>query len=141
MLRIVLAIQPDHLNDAHLQRLVQRPDRIVDVKDIFHRLGHRTMSQKHESIALTRRVGFCSEEGKHELGSIGYKVLKFAVDGIEGEDRVFANIRMSMFQTRAASGYEGFEEFLVLRYLLEEPQAGATDIFVGVLLVRGQSAV
>jgi hypothetical protein len=97
VLRIVLAIQPDNLNDAHLQRLIQRPDRVVDIEDIFHRLGHRAMGQKHECITLAGRVAFGSEEGGHELGSIGYKVFEFAVDGIEGEDRVFANIRMTMF--------------------------------------------
>lgn len=59
MCRVVLAIKADNFNNAHLERLIQRADRIINVEDIFHRLRHRTLGQENEGIALAGRVAFC----------------------------------------------------------------------------------
>ncbi len=50
---------------------------------------------------------------------------------------MFANIRMTMLEARADCGNERFQKFLV-PYLLQKPEGGAANIFVGVLLHLGQ---
>ena len=70
----------------------------------------------------------------HELGGVGDEVLKLAVDGVDSEHGVFADVRVPVLQAGAAGGDEGFEEFGVLGDFLEEAEGCAADVFVGVLL-------
>jgi hypothetical protein len=109
MHRVLLTIQLDNLDNTHLQQLVHRRDLIKHAQHIFHSLGHRAISQKHESVPFTRRVRFGSEEGLNEFRRVGDEVLEFAVDGVYGKDGVLADVGMAMFETGSADGDEWFE--------------------------------
>ncbi len=54
------------------------------------------MSQKYERIPLAGRVGFRSEEGKHELRGVWDEMFVFAIDGVHGEDCIFADVGVPM---------------------------------------------
>ena len=89
---LLLAIQPDHLNNAHLQQLVHRRDLVEHLQDILDRLGHRALREEDERIALARRVRLRREERLDELGRVGDEVLELAVDRVHGEDGVLAHV-------------------------------------------------
>lgn len=44
----------------------------------------------------------------HEFWGIGDEMLKFAVDGVDGEDRVLANVRVSVLEAGTAGRDERF---------------------------------
>jgi len=56
------------------------------------------MGEENEGVALAGGVALGSEESLHELRSVGYEVFEFVVDGIQGKNCVFADVRMSMFE-------------------------------------------
>ena len=102
MRRLLLTIQPNHLNNAHLQQLVHPRDLIEHRHDVLDGLGHRALREEHERIPLARRVGLRGEEGLDEFGRVGNEMLEFAVDGVHCEDRVLAHVRVSVLQAGAA---------------------------------------
>lgn len=132
--RLLLAIQPDHLNDAHLQQLVHPRNLIEHRHDPLYRLGHRTLCKEHERIALARRVRLGGEERLDEFGCIGDKVLEFAVDRVHGEDGILAHVRVSVLETCAAGGDQRLKELGVLGDLLEETECCTADVLVWMLL-------
>ena len=104
--------------------------------DIQRMLRHQLRSRCSRTN-LSRWMGD-SEESRHELGGIGDKILEFAVDRVQGKDRIFAHIWMSVFEARAAGGYQRFQQFLILCNLLQKAEASTANIFVGVLLESSQ---
>jgi len=92
MCRIILAVLPDHFYDAHLHPLLQRRDRVIYAGYVLHRLRHRALREKHERVPFAGRVCLGNEKSMHELGGIRDKMLKFAIDGEDGEDSVFAHV-------------------------------------------------
>ena len=134
MRRLLLAIQPNHLNNAHLQQLVHPRDLVEHRDDVLDGLGHRALREEHERIPLARRVRLGGEERLDELGRVGDEVLELAVDRVHGEDGVLAHVRVPVLEARAARRDERLEELCVLGDLLEEAERGAADILVGVLL-------
>lgn len=64
--RIVLAVRPNNLNDAHLEQLIQRRNGIVDAKDILHGLEYG-MREENECIPFASRVQFSDDECLHEF--------------------------------------------------------------------------
>jgi hypothetical protein len=78
------------------------------------------MREEHECITLARRVRLCSDESLHELWGIWDEVLVFAVDSVYGEYCVLADVGVTVLETAAADGDEGFEEFSIFGYLLKE---------------------
>lgn len=106
--RIIFTIQPDNLNDAHLQSLVQRPNRIIYRHDIFDCLGHRAVSKEYESIALAAWVMLGHKERMHQLWGVGNEMFELAVYRVEGEDCVLPDIGMSVFETSPTGGNQGF---------------------------------
>ena len=62
------------------------------------------------------------------------EIFEFTVDGIEGEDGIFANARVLMFKAQTTGRYQGFQKLCIFCNLLQETQACTTDIFVGALL-------
>ena len=92
MSRITLAVYSDNFYDAHLKSFVQGTDGFVNAEDVFNGLGHRAMGEENEGVAFAGGVALGNEERVHELRSVGYKVFEFAVDGIQGENRVFADV-------------------------------------------------
>lgn len=111
MNRVLFAIQLDNLDNAHLEQFVHSGHLVGHAEDVLDCLGHSAVRQEHKRVPLARRIGFGSEECLNELRCIGNEVLEFAVDSIDGENGVFANVRMPMLQTRSADGDERFEEF------------------------------
>ena len=132
--RLLLAVQVDHLNDAHLQQLVHRRDLVEHLQDVLDCLGHRALREEDERIALARRVRLRGEERLDELGRVGDEVLVLPVDRVHGEDGVLAHVRVSVFQARAHGGDERLEQLGVLGDFLQEAERRAPDVFVGVLL-------
>lgn len=94
------------------------------------------MCEENKRVAFARRIRLGREEGVHELGSIGYEVLEFAIDRIDCKDRVFAHVRVAVFEARTAGWYKGFQELSVFREFLEKAQSCATDVFIGMLLIK-----
>lgn len=92
------------------------------------------MREEDERVPFTCGISFGNEKRVHELRRIWYKVLEFAIYGINGEDSVFADVRVAMLETRPTSGDKRFEEFYVSGDFLEEPQGRTTDIFIWMLL-------
>ena len=111
---LLLAIQPDHLNNAHLQQLVHTRNLIEDLQDVLDRLGHCALREKDECIALARRVRFRGKERLNELGRVGDEVLELAVDRVYSKDGVLADVRVSVLETCAAGGDQRLKEFRVL---------------------------
>jgi hypothetical protein len=72
----------------------------------------------------------------HQLWSVGYQIFEFSINGVDGENGIFANVGVTMLKTGTAGWDKRFEQFGVLGNFLEEPEGGATDIFVWVLLKR-----
>lgn len=134
MLRFGLTIQPDNLYDTHLQQLIHRRNLVKHLQDPLDGLGHSAVRQEHERIALARRVRLSGEERLNEFGRIGYEVFELLVDGVDGEHRVLAHVRVSVFEAGATEGNEGLEHFDVFRNLLEKTQRGASYVFVWMLL-------
>jgi hypothetical protein len=56
------------------------------------------------------------------------------VDGIDGKNRVLADVRVSVFEARAADGDQRLKHFDVFGYLLQKSECRASNIFIGVLL-------
>lgn len=75
-----------------MKSFVQGTDGIVNAEDVFNSLGHRAMSEENEGVALAGGVALGNEERIHELCGVGYKVFEFTVDGIQGENCVFAHV-------------------------------------------------
>ena len=135
MAGVSLAVSPNDFDDAHLECLVQRADRIGYADDVFDSLWHIAVRQKHKCVALARRVRFRHKESVHELCRVWNEVFEFAVDGVEREDGVLANVGMAMFEALATSWDEGFEQFGVLGDFLEETKTCAANVFVWMLLL------
>ena len=57
-----------------------------------------------------------------------------AVDAVDGEDGIFADVGVSVLEAGAAGGDERLEELGVTGDLLEEAEGRAADVFIGVLL-------
>ena len=106
---LLLAIQPDHLNNAHLQQLVHTRNLIEDLQDVLDRLGHRALGQENKRVAFARRVGLRGEESLDELRRIGDEVLELAIDRVYGEHGVLAYVRMPVLEAGAARRNEGLE--------------------------------
>jgi hypothetical protein len=66
------------------------------------------VSQEHKCIALACSIRLGRQEGLHEFGGIRDKVFKLAVDGVYGEDGVFANVGVTMLEAGTTDGDEGF---------------------------------
>lgn len=56
MCSLILAVQSDDFNDAHLQQLVHARDLIKYLQDVLYRLRHSTVRQEHERVPLAGRV-------------------------------------------------------------------------------------
>lgn len=134
MCRIAFAIQPNNVNDAQLQLLVQPRNLLVHTQNILHRLRHRTVRQEHECVPLARRVRLCGEESLDEFGRIGDEVLELTVDGVNGKDGVLSHVRVTVLETGAAGWDERLEKFGVLGDFLEESKGCTANVFVWVLL-------
>ena len=98
---LLLAIQPDHLNNAHLQQLVHTRNLIEDLQDVLDCLGHCALREKDECIALARGVALRGKEGVDELRRVGDEVLVFAVDRVYREYGVLPDICVAVLQTGA----------------------------------------
>ena len=72
------------------------------------------MRQEHKCVPLARRVRLGREERLHEFRSIGYEVLEFAVDCVDREDGVFADVGVAVFEAGTADWDKWLEEFSVL---------------------------
>lgn len=94
------------------------------------------MWKEHEGISFTCWIRFGNKECMHEFWSIGDEMFEFTIDRVDGENCVFADIGMSMFQTWTTGRHKGFEEFCIFGYLLKESKSCAADIFIGMLLVN-----
>jgi len=57
------------------------------------------VSEEDERVPFTCGIGFCNEKRVHELRCIWYKVFKFAMYGVNGEDSVLADVRVAMLET------------------------------------------
>lgn len=68
------------------------------IQDILDRFWHCAMCQENECIPFACRVRFRHEECIDELWGVRNEVFELAIDGIYGEHRVFANIRVSVFE-------------------------------------------
>jgi hypothetical protein len=132
--RVIFAVQPNDLNDAHLQQLVQSRYLIVNAQYPLDRFWHRAVGQKDERVPLARRVRLGSEERLHQFGSVRDEMFEFAVDRVDGEHGVFAHVRMAVFETRSTGWDKGFKEFAIFGYFLEKAECCTTDVFIGVLL-------
>ena len=108
MRRIILAILPYNLDDAHLQRRVHHTDVIIHSQDPFSCLGQRTIGKEHEGVTFARCVGFGCKERLHELWRVRDEVLELAVDGVDGKYSVLADVGMAVFETRATCRNEWF---------------------------------
>ena len=134
---LLFTIQPNDLDDAHLQKLVHARDLVEHLQDIFDCFGHRALREEDERVALARRVGLGSEEGLNELRRVGDEMLELAIDRVHGKDGVLADIRVPVLEARAADRNEGLQKLSVLGDLLEEPKGCTPDILIGVLLQAG----
>jgi hypothetical protein len=90
--------------------------------------------EENKRVTLAGRIGLCRKESLHELRGIRDEVLKFSIDGVDGEDGVFANVGVTVLEARTAGWNEGFEELCIFCDFLEETEGCATDVLVGVLL-------
>lgn len=115
-MRIILAVQPYNLNNAHLQQLIHPQNVLINPQYPLDRLWHCAMRQEHKCIPLARRV----------------RLLELLVDGD------FADVGVAVFEAAAADWDERLEEFGVLGYFLEEEEGCTANIFIGALL--GSSA-
>ena len=131
---LLFTIQPNDLDDAHLQKLVHARDLVEHLQDIFDCFGHRALREEDERVALARRVGLGSEEGLNELRRVGDEMLELAIDRVHGKDGVLADIRVPVLEARAADRNEGLQKLSVLGDLLEEAERRAADVLIGVLL-------
>ena len=61
-------------------------------------------------------------------------MLVLAVDGIDGENGVLANVGMSVFKAGTTRWNERFQEFRVLGDFLEETKCSTSNILVWMLL-------
>ena len=68
-------------------------------------------------------------------------MLKLAVDGVNREYGIFADVGMTMLEAGAAGGDEGLEQLGFLGYLLKETESGSTDVFVWMLLLSTKVSV
>ena len=109
MRRLLLAIQPNHLDDAHLQQLVHGRDLVKHLQDVLDSLRHGALREEHERIPLARRVRLGGEERLDELGRVGDEVLELAVDRVHGEDGVLAHVRVPVLEACAARRDERLE--------------------------------
>ena len=134
MRRLLLAIQPNHLDDAHLQQLVHGRDLVKHLQDVLDSLRHGALREEHERIPLARRVRLRGEEGLDEFGRVGNEMLEFTVDGVHCEDCVLAHVRVSVLKACAACRDERLEQFCVFRDLLEKSERCAANVLVRVLL-------
>lgn len=134
MVSITLAIQPNDLNNAHLQQLIHARNLIHNRHDILHGLRHRAIRKENECVALACCVGLGREEGLDEFWCIRDEVLEFTIDVVHGENSVLADVGVTVFEAGTACGDEGFKELLISRDLLQESESGATNVFVWVLL-------
>lgn len=134
MRSLLLAVKTNNFDDTHLKEFIHARDLVEHLEDVLDRLGHRALREEYESVALASCVRLGREERLDEFRRVGDEVLKFAVDRVHGEYGVLAHIRVSVFEACAAGGDEGFEEFGILRDLLEETEGCTTDVFVWMLL-------
>jgi hypothetical protein len=63
-------------------------------------------------------------------------MLEFAVDGIDGENSVLADVGVAVFKARATCRYERFKKFGILGNFLQKSECCAAYILVGMLLDR-----
>lgn len=89
---VCLAVQPDNLNDTHLQQLIHAWYLIKHLHDVLHRPRHGTVGEEDESVPFTCRVRFSSKESLNEFRSVGNEMFKLAVDGVYSENGVLADI-------------------------------------------------
>jgi hypothetical protein len=104
----VLAILSYHLNDTHLQQLIQPSNSLPNAQDIIYRFVDRGVRQEHKRIPFASRVSFRAQKRGHELCSIRNEVFEFAMDGVESEDGVLPDVRMPVFEARATCRDQGF---------------------------------
>ena len=102
MRRVGLAIQSNHFDYAQLQLLIEAGYLIINAQHVFHRAGHRAVRKEDKSVAFATRVALRHKEGLYEFWGVGYEVLKCAIDGVDGEDGVFADVGVSVFEAGAA---------------------------------------
>ena len=116
--RVRLAIQPNDLDDTHLQQFVHARDLVEHLDDPLDRLRHGAVREEDERVTLARRVGLGGKERLDELWSIGNEVLEVAVDGVDRKDGVLPDVGMAVLEARPANRDEGLEDLDVLRDLL-----------------------
>src|ERR1700690_2150151 len=107
MSRLILTIQPNDLNDAHLQQLIQPGNLLINAQYPLISLRHGTMCQKHKRVPLARCVRLGRQESPHEFWSIGYEVFELAVDGVYCKDGVFATYEWRCSRQERQSGMSG----------------------------------
>jgi hypothetical protein len=66
------------------------------------------MRQESKRVALTRRVVLSDEKRVYKVRPIGYKVFKFAIDAVYGEDGILPDVGVSVLKTGSAGRYERF---------------------------------
>jgi hypothetical protein len=92
-------------------KVLQGTDGLGSADNVFNSLGHRPMGEENTGVALAGGVALGNEGSLHELRSVGYEVFEFAVDGIQGKNCAFADVRMSMFE---ACRYQWLQRFSIL---------------------------
>ena len=82
-----------------MKQLVETSDLVVHLRYILHGLRHGAVCQKYKRVALACRVGFGGQKCLDELRRVRNKLLVLPVDGIDRENGVFPDVRMSVFKT------------------------------------------
>ena len=70
----------------------------------------------------------------NEFRCIWDEVLEFPVYGVDREDSILADIRMTVFEARPTDRNQRFKNLHILGDLLEEAESSASNVLIGVLL-------
>lgn len=87
-----LAVQPNNLDNAHLQQLVHTRDLIEHLNDVLHSLGHGTIREEHESITLACRIRLSSKERLDQFRSVWDQAFNFSVYVVYRENGILADV-------------------------------------------------
>lgn len=101
---------------------------------IFDSLWHGAICQENKRVALASRVRFGGQKCLDELWRVWNEVLVLPVDGVDRENSIFPDVRMSVFKACPTGRDQRLKEFLITRNLLEKTEGRAADVFVGMLL-------
>jgi hypothetical protein len=87
-----LAVQPNDLDDSHLQRLVQGRYSVIYAEDILDGFRHGALGQEYEGVAFACGVRFSDKKSENEFRGIRNEVLEFPVDRVDGENGVLSDV-------------------------------------------------